>query len=74
MIQETLSELKDMNIQVNRPISTNTMDGRRSPPGLQSLSSIYALMDILATQYRSRYSFQNPDLSAPWHPFLQLFV
>lgn len=65
MVPETVSELKAMNFQVNRLMSTNTMDGRRSPPGLQSLSNIYALMDILATQYQSRYSFQNPDLSAP---------
>ena len=64
MVQETLLELKDINLQVNRPMSTNTVDGRRSPPGLQSLSSIYAFMDILATQYQSRYSFQNPDLAA----------
>ena len=65
MVQETVSELKDMNLQVNRLMNTNTMDGRRSPPGLQSLSNIYALMDNLATQYQSRYFFQNPDLSAP---------
>lgn len=63
MVQDTVLEMKDMNLQVNRLMNTNTMDGRRSPPGLQSFSNIYALMDILATH--SRYLFQNPDLSAP---------
>ena len=63
MVQDTVLEMKDMNLQVNRLMNTNTMDGRRSPPGLQSFSNIYALMDILASH--SRYLFQNPDLSAP---------